>query len=1390
MVTLAATTPPFPQPHFVLHHYFAHTVESSTPISRRPLCLAKVKFHSMEESKRKQPHDGGDRPLKKSKVRATTSQAIGQFPSPRAQDSRTPAHKSKLARLSDRDAVLQVGDQGIWVTFARGMDGKAISELMGLSELILILSSIGYSSDPSEDEEQDIEASIEKELDGFKAGGPKKDNRVFKAIRADIDCVFFMKTREPIDPVTFCREICEDAESCPSLRERKTRYINRLTPVSVLDKATENGVERVARKVLAPWFELQGETEGDKAASGKPEDAKGPAYSVISLLSSLSNDGRQNSRKQSASDHNTELKHVELIQRIAALIDTRHKVNLEKPDKVILVDVFKVGASPLIPASFFFPLSPPVFQTKKPNERRKREKKSFCGMSVVDGNDWARLRKFNVNEVYKAGASRDTGKESTGSKVSRSEVQPQEGNGAGGSGIKTRTWLLTSYTLMGNWKCPLLVDPQQTPSGHSILRTSEVRITEVHPRIAWWNGPDAKPYCDNFDEDGVTAPYWSNWIGAYVGVDYPASTDSTAHRDVGTMHTKTASLPNGHSPGSLTIHQSSIFRVASGFANLPTSNFANFNPQLPTSYASVTFPQRRHSSHLRYHGALVGSDGRMAGTPPPYIHTAAFLNSSRFLQVKTDRTLAMLNDDASCFETLKATRRWCGTLPGSADVRIPSCCLVSYAYFLLALASSHSQCPGSRFIASYNSSSLYTSTDVLSLAKVTVVSDIGYASDIAIIQAPPHLLTMPRFVVQVRNIWSCLFVVLLTTKPAPAIHRCFAGVRANYSVNLFHPGRLQSWYRFTATSLTPPPTPFLDAVPGPSKFWIHIHPEVPSQPFPAFTRVLRRAKSIRISLLVCSIVGTPIAVDILSQAMLFEDQSTITVYCIVSRPSSHVAQFAEQILLQNTRVNYTLAHIDAFVGAIRLLSPNVMIFTTPPGHIVQAIMGHVLPDTCVQEVRSTRSQRHQTLYDVQSSDGTHFLVAFSSPRMARSLRSEQGSISSEAMVLSWLAALSGGSSQCSEGCTSTDTSKEISSQFAMAIPSLIAHLPLPNDTGVAYNITKPTPGLLITDLQPGLSPEERRGVDFQTGKLHRDICRLVSPTGRFGPAFDILPFPPHPHAEHSIPSACCAVHGSAARSDGVISWATAFHSMLEAVLRDGEDLAIMLGYSAIRGHLKRLKPVLDGVVSPRLVAVDVSSDINTLVVRETQSPESISPGSSQSAGREAEGPRSIQSDEDTTKESVGRCGRRACEDREASRLCAQCAVTVTGMKDWSNFIFGDPLFATVFSQGPSNEFLRGFSGLSDDATPGDPPSAMTLPPDLVEDEPGVPIRLLLYECYHTITQIVSAFYRPQSDSSQRELAARKRLNDNMTYNWWPIPNDSGSVKTTEDVRVAKLQGSM
>ncbi|CCF45262.1 THUMP domain-containing protein [Colletotrichum higginsianum] len=254
------------------------------------------------------------------------------------------------------------------------MDGKAISEFnMLCDEYGKTLYGVVPPGEEieSDDDDEDIEASIKKELEGITADNNSRSKRSFKAVKAGIECVFFMKTRDPVDPVELCRRICQDASLCTDLKERKTKYINRLTPVTFVDKASENGVARVARKALAAHFEL---TVDDASKVAGNEDKEIPGEAGSEKEDTVVEGPRKDERPaftyaiRPSIRSNTSLDRDELIKQIAKTVNPRHKVNLTNPDKVVLVDVFQ----------------------------------SFCGASVIESSDWDGLKKLNVNELYKA----------------------------------------------------------------------------------------------------------------------------------------------------------------------------------------------------------------------------------------------------------------------------------------------------------------------------------------------------------------------------------------------------------------------------------------------------------------------------------------------------------------------------------------------------------------------------------------------------------------------------------------------------------------------------------------------------------------------------------------------------------------------------------------------------------------------------------------------------------------------------------------------------------------------------------------------------------------------------------------------------------------------------
>lgn len=68
--------------------------------------------------------------------------------------------------------------------------------------------------------------------------------------------MLFFKTQGPVEPVSFVRRICLDAAE--SLGTQKHRWIRRLTPMTRMGKATEKGLEEVAKAVLGPAFHEEG----------------------------------------------------------------------------------------------------------------------------------------------------------------------------------------------------------------------------------------------------------------------------------------------------------------------------------------------------------------------------------------------------------------------------------------------------------------------------------------------------------------------------------------------------------------------------------------------------------------------------------------------------------------------------------------------------------------------------------------------------------------------------------------------------------------------------------------------------------------------------------------------------------------------------------------------------------------------------------------------------------------------------------------------------------------------------------------------------------------------------------------------------------------------------
>jgi tRNA acetyltransferase TAN1 len=103
-------------------------------------------------------------------------------------------------------------------------------------------------------------------------GSTQTAPKLFSPVRIDLPCVLFFKTRPPIDPVDFVQRICEEIVKKPGMR--RMRYVNRLTPVALVGKANEKGLEELGKAVLSHHFQLSGQ---DDVTGNADDDAAGKA---------------------------------------------------------------------------------------------------------------------------------------------------------------------------------------------------------------------------------------------------------------------------------------------------------------------------------------------------------------------------------------------------------------------------------------------------------------------------------------------------------------------------------------------------------------------------------------------------------------------------------------------------------------------------------------------------------------------------------------------------------------------------------------------------------------------------------------------------------------------------------------------------------------------------------------------------------------------------------------------------------------------------------------------------------------------------------------------------------------------------------------------------------
>lgn len=173
------------------------------------------------------------------------------------------------------------------------------------------------------------------------------------------------------------------------------------------------------------------------------------------------------------------------------------------------------------------------------------------------------------------------------------------------------------------------------------------------------------------------------------------------------------------------------------------------------------------------------------------------------------------------------------------------------------------------------------------------------------------------------------------------------------------------------------------------------------------------------------------------------------------------------------------------------------------------------------------------------SDGSECVMKCSSGMATRTMRSEYHSLSNESRILSLL-----------------------NRNTRIPLPRKIKYSSSQSYSGAIqppYLLRSYIRGRLLCEAWPSLDFTTRTRIDRSLGTY---FLALSSITGRaFGP----------PHVVHS---------GSGSRS-----WRKIFLAMLEAALRDAEDILVSIPYDSIRYHISSRAAVLDSVTVPRLTAI-------------------------------------------------------------------------------------------------------------------------------------------------------------------------------------------------------------
>lgn len=188
--------------------------------------------------------------------------------------------------------------------------------------------------------EDSVEEAIAKELAELQdENKPNKDKtnsekQLFEPMEIGCECVIFVRTRKPIDPVDLVTRICDDLINGSKIR--RFRFAQRMTPISSTATANLDGLDRLLKQVAQPVFYHQGKPQ---TFAIRPSLRNHNAMDKMDIIHKTAKFIITAPINQKPAEDDAEVKKEEEQESIEET--PKNSVNLKTYDKMVLVECYK-----------------------------------------------------------------------------------------------------------------------------------------------------------------------------------------------------------------------------------------------------------------------------------------------------------------------------------------------------------------------------------------------------------------------------------------------------------------------------------------------------------------------------------------------------------------------------------------------------------------------------------------------------------------------------------------------------------------------------------------------------------------------------------------------------------------------------------------------------------------------------------------------------------------------------------------------------------------------------------------------------------------------------------------------------------------------------------------